>query len=95
MQIFGERYKDITLSDINLIDALEMERLIYKGKGIREYVSKVIDLSHLDDPTLRDLSEMTSVTKLERKIFDLDINKLKSSVRINDPDCLYLNFFNI
>ena len=93
MQIFCERYKDITLSDINLIDALEMERLIYKGKGIREYVSKVIDLSHLDDPTLRDLSEMTSVTKLERKIFDLDINKLKSSVRINDPDCLYLNFF--
>lgn len=93
IQIFGSKFESISLDEISLIDALEMERLIYKSKGVREYISKIIDLSSLKTPLLRDLSEMTSVTKMERKIFDLDIKKLKSSIRSNDPDYLYLNFF--
>lgn len=93
LQIFGSKFASISLDDITLIDALEMERLIYKSRGIHEYTSEIVDLSDLKNPLLRDLSEMTSVTKMERKIFDLDIKKLKSSVRLNDPDNLYLNFF--
>lgn len=93
MQIFGSNYKNIKLEDVTVLDALEMERLINKSKGIRSYISDVIDLSHFEDPTLTDFSELTSVTKLERKIFDLDIRKLKQNVRINDPDGIYLNFF--
>ena len=30
---------------------------------------------------------------MERRIFDLDINKLKNNIRINTPYNLYLNFF--
>ncbi len=40
-----------------------------------------------------DLSEMTTVTKMERRIFDLDIRKLQNNCRINTPANLYLNFF--
>lgn len=45
--------------------------------------------------TIIDQSEQTTVTKMERRIFDLDINKLKNNCRINTPSSLYLNFFNI
>lgn len=92
LQIFGPNYKCIKLDDITLEDALEMERLIHKSRGVREYESEVIDIRHLGNPMIRDLSEMTSVTRLERKIFDLDMNKLKMNVRLNDPDGIYLNF---
>lgn len=37
--------------------------------------------------------EQTTVTKMERRIFDLDIAKLKANCRINTPSSLYLNFF--
>lgn len=93
LQIFGPNYASINLDDITIVDALEMERLINKAKSIRKYISEIIDLSYFDDPYLIDLSETTSVTKLERKIFDLDIKKLKQSIRLNDPDGIYLNFF--
>ena len=43
--------------------------------------------------TIIDQSEQTTVTKMERRIFDLDINKLKNNCRINTPSSLYLNFF--
>ena len=40
-----------------------------------------------------DQSEQTSVTKMERRVFDLDIMKLKTNCKINTPSSLYLNFF--
>lgn len=40
-----------------------------------------------------DQSEQTTVTKMERRIFDLDIAKLKTNCQINTPSSLYLNFF--
>ena len=30
---------------------------------------------------------------MERRVFDLDINKLKTNCQINTPSSLYLNFF--
>lgn len=94
MQIFGEKYKNVNLDDVTLIDALELERLIYKSMGIRDYESKVIDISDLtSDPIIHDLSEQTTVTKKERRIFDLDIRKLAYNCKVNDPYGIYLNFF--
>lgn len=91
MQIFGNRYKsnDFKIEDISIVEALEMERLINKSKGVREYFSEVIDIPE----KLIDLSEMTTVTKMERRIFDLDIKKLINNCKVNDPSGLYLNFF--
>ena len=44
--------------------------------------------------TIIDQSEQTSVTNLERRIFDLDINKLINNWRVNKPSHLYLIFSN-
>lgn len=91
MQIFGNTYKSnsFKIEDISTVEALEMERLIKKSKGIREYYSEVIDIPD----KIIDLSEMTTVTKMERRIFDLDIRKLINNCKVNDPCGLYLNFF--
>lgn len=70
---------------------------MYKSKGISEYETKLIELGWYDSDfgpnTIFDQSEQTTVTKMERRIFDLDISKLKTNCRINDPSSLYLNFF--
>ena len=86
--------------EIDLILALEIERIYHKIKGENTYKSIVIKrisnngrIFDNSDYIINDLSEMTSVTKKERRIFDLDIKKLKNNVRINDPYGLYLNFF--
>ena len=96
-QIFGEKYKDVNPKNVTLIQALEMERLYYKSIKEREYESSYIDLpleESKDCPTcIYDLSEQTTVTKMERRVFDLDIEKLKNNCRINTPSSLYLNFF--
>ena len=96
-QIFGDKYKDINPEDVTLLQALEMERLYYKSIGEREYESNYIELpltESKDCPTcICDLSEQTTVTKMERRIFDLDIRKLINNCRINTPSSLYLNFF--
>lgn len=96
----GKNKKSLNIEDVDMILALEIERLYYKEKGLHEYNSIVIKRlsnngSFCDNPTYHiiDLSEMTSVTKKERRIFDLDINKLKNNCRINTPSSLYLNFF--
>ena len=39
------------------------------------------------------LNELTSVTKKTRRIFTLDINRLRENIEDNDPEELYLNFF--
>ena len=89
--------KDVNLEDVTLLQALEMERLYYKSIGEREYESNYIELpltESKDSPTcIYDLSEQTTVTKMERRIFDLDIRKLINNCRINTPSSLYLNFF--
>ena len=96
-QIFGEKYKDIKSQDVTLLQALEMERLYHKSIGEREYESIYIELpltESKDSPTsIYDLSEQTTVTKMERRIFDLDIRKLINNCRMNTPSSLYLNFF--
>lgn len=96
-QLFGEDYRSKKIGDITLLETLELERLAYKSRGISEYVTKFIDLGMFDSDyppnTIIDQSEQTTVTKMERRIFDLDINKLKNNCRINTPGSLYLNFF--
>lgn len=96
-QLFGENYRGKNPSEVTLLEALELERLYYKSKGILEYETKLVDLGMFDSDfppnTIFDQSEQTTVTKRERRIFDLDIDKLKNNCRINTPSSLYLNFF--
>lgn len=96
-QVFGENYKSLKLDSITLLKALELERLMYKAKGISEYKSKFIELNlfnkEFETDTILDQSEQTTVTQMERRIFDLDINKLKINCKINTPSSIYLNFF--
>ena len=96
-QIFGDNYQSVNPKDISLLQALEVERLCYKSIGVREYESMYIELPLTDSkdcPTcICDLSEQTTVTKMERRVFDLDIVKLKNNCQINTPSSLYLNFF--
>lgn len=95
-QILGENYKSLKLNAITLLKALELERLMYKSKGISEYKSKFIELNlfnkEFETDTILDQSEQTTVTQMERRIFDLDINKLKINCKINTPSSIYLNF---
>lgn len=96
-QLFGENYRNINIGELTLNQALEIERLAYKAKGIDSYVSKLYKIGWYDQDmepdTLIDQSEQTTVTRMERRIFDLDIQKLKNNCRINTPSRLYLNFF--
>lgn len=96
-QVFGENYKSKSLETITLLEALELERLMYKSKGLSEYETKLIELPMVDSDfppnTIFDQSEQTTVTKMERRVFDLDIKKLKTNCQINTPSSLYLNFF--
>ena len=96
-QVFGENYKSKNLDTITLTEALELERLMYKSKGLSEYETKLIELPMVDSDfppnTIFDQSEQTTVTKMERRIFDLDIRKLRTNCQINTPSSLYLNFF--
>ncbi len=88
-QIFG----DIKAVDnITLLQAIELERLFNKNDG--KYKSKIITFPYCNTEVLiEDLSEQTTVTKMERRIFDLDIKKLCNNCLINNPYGLYLNFF--
>ena len=96
----GSLKQTLKKDEIDLLLALEIERIYHKIRGERTYKSIVIKklnnngrIFNNSDYIITDLSEMTSVTKKERRIFDLDIKKLKNNVRINDPYGLYLNFF--
>ena len=96
-QIFGENYKQVKPEEVTLLEALELERLFYKSKGSNCYQTKYLDLplyqSDLEKSTIFDQSEQTTVTKMERRIFDIDIEKLRRNCMINTPYALYLNFF--
>ena len=96
-QVFGENYKSKNVDTITLLEALELERLMYKSKGLSEYETKLIEVPMIDSDfppnTIFDQSEQTTVTKMERRVFDLDIKKLKTNCQINTPSSLYLNFF--
>lgn len=95
-QVFGKGYRNVKPEDVSLLQALEVERLIHKSIGERDYESRYIELpltESKDCPTrIHDLSEQTTVTKMERRVFDLDIKKLINNCRINTPSNLYLNF---
>ncbi len=95
-QVLGENYRERKLSSITLLEALELERLVYKTKGYQEYETQLIELPGTEEfpaNTIFDQSEQTTVTKRERRVFDLDIEKLKLNCLINTPSSLYLNFF--
>lgn len=96
-QLFGENYRSKNPDNITVLEALELERLYYKAKGIRSYSSKIVKLpvfaTDVEPNYIIDQSEQTTVTKMERKVFDLDIRQLKNNCRINTPYGLYLNFF--
>lgn len=98
-QLFGDNFKNINIDNLSLVEMMEIERLYYKSKGINCYQTKLMDLSmwysdkELLPNTIFDQSEQTTVTKMERRVFDLDINKLKNNCRINTPSAVYLNFF--
>ena len=95
-QVFGKDICNIKPENVTLLDALELERLFYKNQGIREYESDIIISLSTEEkglPYIRDLSEQTTVTKMERRIGDLDIKQLKNYCRINTPYGIYLNFF--
>ena len=95
-QVLGKYYKSKKLETISLLEALELERLMCKSKGLSKYESKIIEPGWCEEnigKIIIDQSEQTTVTKMERRVFDLDIQKLKSNCRINTPSSLYLNFF--
>ena len=96
-QIFKNDYKDTVPENITFLQAVELERLYYKSQGIRDYESGLLELplTEFKDKTsgILDLSEQTTVTKKERRIFDLDIKRLIKNCKANTPSSLYLNFF--
>jgi len=96
-QVLGENYKSKRLENVTLLQALELERLMYKSKGLSIYETKLIELpaysSEFGPNTIVDQSEQTTVTEMERRILDLDIEELKMYCKINTPSSLYLNFF--
>lgn len=96
-QLFGNDFRNIKVSDLKILQILELERLVYKSKGFSDYESHFLEsgmfYKDFPDNTIFDQSEQTSVTKMERRVFDLDISKLKTNCRINTPSSLYLNFF--
>ncbi len=96
-QLFGNDFRKIKISDLKILQILELERLVYKSKGFSDYESRFLEMDMFDKDfspnTIFDQSEQTTVTKMERRVFDLDIAKLKTNCRINTPSSLYLNFF--
>ena len=95
-QLFSENYRSKSYKDLSLLEALELERLSYKSRGEEEYVTKILELGWYDSEllpnTIIDLSEQTSVTKMERRVFDIDIDKVRNNVKVNAPYGIYLNF---
>jgi len=96
-QLFGEGFRNIKISDLKILQVLELERLVYKSRGLSSYESHFLELGMFDsdflENTIFDQSEQTTVTEMERRVFDLDIAKLKNNVRINTPSSFYINFF--
>lgn len=96
-QLFGENYRSKDINSLTLLEILELERLYYKAKGMNEYETKFLDLSKFESEfppnIIHDQSEQTTVTKMERRVFDIDLNQLRNNCRINTPSGLYLNFF--
>lgn len=99
-QLFGSKatYYIDHPEKVSFEKACELERLVYKGE--KTYQSLLLDLPPIErfyedkgEQYIPDLSEQTTVTKMERRVFDLDISKLKNNCRINHPYGLYLNFF--
>ncbi len=92
-QLFGNNFRNIKVSDLKILQILELERLVYKSKGFSDYESHFLELEMFDkdfpNNTIFDQSEQTTVTKMERRVFDLDIAKLKDNMRINTPSSLY------
>lgn len=96
-QLFGANYKSKSIDSLTVLEILELERLVYKSKGQSCYETQFLELGMYDKDyapnTIIDQSEQTTVTKMERRVFDIDINKLKNNCLINTPSSLYLNFF--
>lgn len=100
-QVFGDNYKYYidNIEEINLVQACELDRLANKLSGIKEYTPLFLEVPLYDIKSTKkpiripDLSEQTTVTKKERRVFEMDIQKLINNCRLNNPYGLYLNFF--
>ena len=92
-QLFGGNFRNKSLNDITLLEALELERLFYKNQGIKVYESEIIKEFDGCPMFINDLSEQTTVTKMERRIGDIDIKSLQNVLDINPSYGIYLNFF--
>ncbi|MCX4365187.1 MAG: adenylosuccinate synthetase [Bacilli bacterium] len=92
-QVFGDNYQHINASEVTVLEALEMERLFYKENNTPRYISRILKFSDNVSPYIEDLSENTTVTQKERRIFNMDIDKLKRYLQLNDSYGIYLNFF--
>jgi len=90
IQLFGPNYKKYDYENLTSIQYIELERLMHKTLGQSAYYSEILDLPYSN--YLIDLSEQTTVTKMERRVFDIDINQLTQNCKINTPYGLYLNF---
>lgn len=91
-QLFGKNYLSVDFDNLSLLKALEIERLYHKSLDYPVYQSIILKRDG-ENYFICDLSENTTVTRMERRIFDLDIRKLNNNIRINNPYGLYLNFF--
>lgn len=92
-QVFGTNYNHIDINSVSILEALELERLFMKDNNTPKYISRIITFPESESPYIEDLSEQTTVTKKERRIFDIDINNLKRYLQINESYGIYLNFF--
>lgn len=92
-QIFGSNYTRVKAEDVTIMQALEMERLFYKENNTHRYISDIVQFSDDESPYIEDLSEDTTVTKKERRVFNMDIDRLKRYLQLNDSYGIYLNFF--
>lgn len=97
LQLFGINYRKKKLSELSIIEALELERLYFKTKGEDTYLSKILYLPATDSQSypneIVDQSEDTTISKGERKIADIDFEKLSLASQVNEVDAIYLNFF--
>lgn len=74
--------KELTWEQVSVGTYLEQYPTVIEENEIEEYKSFV-----------KDLTETTTVTKKNRRIFDFDVNQARRSIEINKPDEIYLNFF--
>ena len=99
IQLFDGESPDNIDENIDLMLALEIERLYHKQQDEKKYISKVIErvstngrVFNSPEYEITDYSEQTSVTKKERRVFTPDNSLLSEYTDINKPANIFINF---